>query len=251
MQDWRCRTRCTVILRAIATAPSAWSSNCCRRPSSCPLSYLPGVKTAPGLASALLLYSSVCPAALLLWPGFNARYAMPIAPSLAVLAGMGWDLLAKSNYSLVRWVAVTLLCAFIVYRFVLVAVIMPVFSDRFGASRNDGMMLERAISGESAPAYCFGLDTNQLFYVRKPLQCLDESGQKSLSPPAWLLIPRSAAESFARLRLDLEVRFVVETASGPQLDAVRVDQRSGEKLGRGITTRANFSTRLTTARSGA
>jgi hypothetical protein len=42
---------------------------------------------------------------------------------------------------------------------------MPVFSDRFGASRNDGMMLERAMDGDPAPAYCFGLNTNQLFYV--------------------------------------------------------------------------------------
>jgi 4-amino-4-deoxy-L-arabinose transferase-like glycosyltransferase len=150
-----------------------------------------------GLALALLLYSSVCLAALVLWPGFNPRYAMPIAPSLAVLAGMGWDLLAKSNYSVVRWAAATLLCAFIVYRLALVAVIMPVFSDRFGASRNAGMVLERAIGADPAPAYCLSLDTNQLFYVRTPLQCLDQAGQRSVKPPAWLLIPRSAVAPFA------------------------------------------------------
>jgi 4-amino-4-deoxy-L-arabinose transferase-like glycosyltransferase len=182
-----------------------------------------------GLATALLLYSSVCLAALMVWPGFNARYAMPIAPALAVLAGMGWDWLAKSNYSLFRWIAGAMLCALIAYRLVLVAVIMPVFSDRFGASRNDGMMLERAMDGDPAPAYCFGLSTNQLFYVRKPLRCLDEAGQKSLNPPAWLLIPSSTVAPFARLRPDLEVRSVVETGSGPQLAAVRIDKKSGEK----------------------
>ena len=48
-----------------------------------------------GLATALLLYSSVCLAALMVWPGFNPRYAMPIAPALAVLAGWGWDLACK------------------------------------------------------------------------------------------------------------------------------------------------------------
>jgi hypothetical protein len=182
-----------------------------------------------GLATALLLYSSVCLAALMVWPGFNPRYAMPIAPALAVLAGWGWDWLAKSNYFLFRWIAGTMLCALIAYRLVLVAVIMPVFSDRFGASRNDGMMLERAMDGDPAPAYCFGLNTNQLFYVRRPSRCLDETGQKSLNPPAWLLIPSSTVAPFARLRPDLEVRSVVETGSGPQLAAVRIDKKSGEK----------------------
>jgi hypothetical protein len=114
-------------------------------------------------------------------------------------------------------------------RLVLVAVITPVFSDRFGASRNDGMMLERAMDGDLAPAYCFGLSTNQLFYVRRPLRCIDEAGEKSLSPPAWLLIPRSTVAPFVRLRPDLEVRSVVETGSGPRLAAVRIDRKSGEK----------------------
>ena len=182
-----------------------------------------------GLASALLLYSSVGLAVLVLWPGFNPRYAMPIAPALAVLAGMGWDLLAKSNYFIVRWAAATLLCAFIVYRLALVAVIMPAFSDRFGASRNAGTMLDRAIGADPAPAYCFSLDTNQLFYVRTPLQCLDQAGQRSVNPPAWLLIPRSEITPFARLRPDLDVRLVAETDSGPQLAAVRINKKSGEK----------------------
>jgi len=87
------------------------------------------------LALALLLYSSVCLAALVVWPGFSPRYAMPIAPALAVLDGMGWDLLAKTNHSAVRWAAATLLCAFIVHRLILMAVIMPVFSDRFGVAQ--------------------------------------------------------------------------------------------------------------------
>ena len=116
-----------------------------------------------GLAPALLLYSSVCLAALVVWPGFNARYAMPIAPALAVLAGMGWDWLAKSNYSLFRWIAGTMLCALIAYRLVLVAVIMPVFSDRFGASRNDGMMLERAMDGDPPPHIALALAPTNCF----------------------------------------------------------------------------------------
>jgi hypothetical protein len=94
---------------------------------------------------------------------------------------------------------------------------------------SDGMMLERAIAGDPAPAYCSDLSTNQLFYVRKPLQCLDERGLKSLDPPAWLLILRSAAPAFARLRPDPKIRLVVEMESGPQLAAVRIEKKSGEK----------------------
>jgi hypothetical protein len=50
-----------------------------------------------------------------------------------------------------------------------------------------------------------------------------------VNPPAWLLIPRSEVTPFARLRPDLDVRLVAETGSGPQLAAVRIDKKSGEK----------------------
>ena len=158
-----------------------------------------------------------------------ATLLLPIVPSLAVFAGIGWDGLAKSNQSVIRLIAGTMLVLFIIYQLALVGAIMPAFADRFGASRHDGIVLERAIGGDSAPAYCFGLDTNQLFYVRRPLQCLDAEGQKSVSAPAWLFIPRSTVTAFARLRPDLDLRVAVETASGPQLAAVHVDKRPGGK----------------------
>ena len=127
-------------------------------------------------------------------------------------------------------------CALIAYRLVLVAVIMPVFSDRFGASRNDGMMLERALDGDPAPAYCFGLSTNQLFYVRRPLRCLDEAGQKSLNPPAWLLIPsphRSAVRAAqARSRSPVGSRNGFGTATGRRAHRQKVRR----EITRGITT---------------
>jgi hypothetical protein len=188
-----------------------------------------------GLASApivgpLLLYSGLCTAALVVWPGFATRYAMPIAPSMAVLAGIGWDLLAKSNHFLWRRIAGTVLGVLIVYQLVLVAVMVPVFSDRFGASRIEGLALDRAIGADAAPVYCFDynrIDTNTMFYVRKPLHC--NFDEKSVTPPAWLLIPRSDVAAFARLRPDLDVRTDVETSRGAQLAAARIDKKSGEK----------------------
>jgi hypothetical protein len=116
---------------------------------------------------------------------------MPIAPSVAVLAGIGWDALGKSTYPR-RWAATTL-CLFVVYQIVLVVVIMPLFSDRFGATRNAGKAIDQAIRAAPAPAYCLGRDTDILFYARVPLQCLDLQGMAALTPPAWLLINRGPA----------------------------------------------------------
>jgi len=179
----------------------------------------------PAIVAPMLLYSGVCTAALVLWPGFNPRYAMPIAPSLAVLAGIGWDALEKSAYLGFRRLAGALLGALAVYQFVLVIVVMPLFADRFGETRLAGEAIEQAIRAAPAPAYCLGLDTNELFYMRAPLQCLDLQGMAALTPPAWLLMPRPSVADFAHLRPDLDVRVVVGPLSGAQLTASRIDKR--------------------------
>ena len=36
----------------------------------------------PPVVAPMILYSGVCTAILVWWPGFNTRYAMPIAPSI-------------------------------------------------------------------------------------------------------------------------------------------------------------------------
>jgi 4-amino-4-deoxy-L-arabinose transferase-like glycosyltransferase len=179
----------------------------------------------PPIVAPLVLYSGVCTAILVLWPGFNTRYAMPIAPSLAVLAGMSWDALQKSRYLAIRRFAAVALSLFIVYQVVLVVVIMPLFADRFGETRLAGEAIERAIRAAPAPAYCLRLDTNILFYVREPFRCLDLQGLAALTPPAWLLIPHPAVAEFARLRPDLDVRIMVDSLTEAQLTATRVDKR--------------------------
>lgn len=177
----------------------------------------------------LLLYGGVSTIVLVLWPGFNSRYAMPIAPALAVLTGIAWDRLTQSKVSRLPKIVSTILGALIIYQLALVTFVMPSLPHRFGASREDGVALERAVDGNPAPVYCVTLDTNQLFYVRKPLRCLDAAAQLSLIPPAWLLIPRNSVAGFAQLRPDLDVRILTETGSGPQLAAVRIDRKSAER----------------------
>ena len=179
----------------------------------------------PAIVAPMVLYSGVCTAVLVLWPGFNTRYAMPIAPSLAVLAGTAWDALQEPRYSAVRRFAAVALSLFIVYQVVLVVVIMPLFTDRFGETRLAGKTIEQAIRAAPAPAYCLRLDTNILFYVREPFRCLDLQGLAAVTPPAWLLIPHAAVAEFARLRPDLDVRVVVDGLTEAQLTATRIDKR--------------------------
>lgn len=177
------------------------------------------------IVAPMVLYSGVCTAVLVLWPGFNTRYAMPIAPSLAVLAGIAWDGLEKSRYSAVRRFVATALSLLIVYQIVLVVVIMPLFADRFGETRLAGEKIEQAIRAAPAPAYCLRIDTNVFFYLQVPLQCLDLRGMAALTPPGWLLMPHPAVAEFARLRPDLDIRVAVNGLTEAQLTATRIDRK--------------------------
>ena len=78
-----------------------------------------GAADIPPVVAPMLLYTCVCTAVLVWWPGFNTRYAMPIAPSLAVLAGIAWKRLAPTRYAIMRRVATVILCLLAVYQFVI------------------------------------------------------------------------------------------------------------------------------------
>ena len=173
----------------------------------------------------MILYSGICTAILMLWPGVNTRYAMPIAPSVAVLAGVAWDALEKSRYAIVRRVTGTLLCLLVIYQIVLVVVIMPLFAGRFGETRLAAAAIEQAIRAAPAPAYCLRLDTNVFFYLHVPLHCLDLRGMATLTPPAWLLMPGPSITQFAELRPDLDVRIPVKGLLEFQLAAARIERK--------------------------
>ena len=179
----------------------------------------------PPVVAPLILYSGLCTAILMLWPGINTRYAMPIAPSVAVLAAIAWDRLEKSRYAMLRPAATTIVCLLILYQVVLVTVAVPLLADRFGEARIAGQSIEQAIRAEPAPAYCLRIDTNIFFYVHVPLKCLDLTSMAALTPPAWLLMPRAAVTEFEKLRPDLKVRIVKDGLTEQQLTATRIDQQ--------------------------
>ena len=177
------------------------------------------------IAKPLVLYAVLCTGVIVMWPGFTSRYAMPIAPAVAVLGGMGWDAIESTRLSRLRWIAGGLVTIFAGFQLALVTVIIPIYADRFAATRLDGEALERVIRAAPAPVYCTDFATNQLFYVRIPMRCLDHPAFASLTTPAWLLIPQSELSQIVSLRPDFKIDSVVATQSGPRLLAARVEKR--------------------------
>jgi 4-amino-4-deoxy-L-arabinose transferase-like glycosyltransferase len=182
-------------------------------------------RAVPAVVAPFVLYSGVCTAILVLWPGFTSRYAMPMAPSLAVLAGIAWDQLEKTRYAVMRRISATAMSLLAAYQIVLVVVVMPLFADRFGETRLAGEAIGRAIRAAPAPAYGLWLDTDVLFYSKIPLQRLEMNDAAAISPPAWLVIPAENIAEFSRLRPDLKFSVVVGPLTEKQLTATRLEQK--------------------------
>ncbi len=178
----------------------------------------------PPVALPLALYAGICTIAVVIWPGSNSRYAMPCVPALAVLAGFGWDMIAGTAYARLRGIVAVAVCLLTIFQAALANVIVPLFADRFGASRIAGQNIERAVRADPAPVFCTDLATNQLFYARIPVRCIDPAELASVRAPAWLIMPRDQTPLLAQLRFGL-AHVVVETESGPRLSAIRLSKR--------------------------
>lgn len=179
----------------------------------------------PAVALPLALYAGLCTVAVVLWPGTNSRYAMPCAPAVAVLAGFAWDAIAGTTYAALRRAGVVLACALAGFQILFATVVMPMFADRFGGSRIAGQSIERVIRANPAPVFCTDLATNQLFYVRGPIRCIDPADLASIAAPAWLVIPREQTPLLTRLSSRLDVRIAAETESGARLSAIFLGKR--------------------------
>lgn len=176
----------------------------------------------PPVALPFALYASCCTLAVLFWPGSNSRYAMPCAPALAVLAGLAWDALSGTAYARLRGIAVIAICALVAFQITLATIVMSLFADRFGASRIAGKFIENAIRADPAPAFCTDLATNQLFYARVPIQCIDPENIAAVTAPAWLIVAREQRPLLAQLKPGLVARTVLDTESGARLSAIRL-----------------------------
>ncbi len=174
------------------------------------------------LIEILLCYACTATAALFFWPGANTRYAMPAAPACAVMAGLVIDDLWQRRPFVPRLAAI-FLAALFAYQLALVTVVMPMFSDRFGATRNAGRTIDQAISQAPAPAFNVdGPDTNQLFYVSHPIRRISLRDAASVAPPAWLLATPQRLARIEAQNPDLTVSQLVKTTSGAELVAARI-----------------------------
>jgi 4-amino-4-deoxy-L-arabinose transferase-like glycosyltransferase len=202
-----------------------------------PLELLPGTILLPFLAiphwrrelglsnipvvAPLLCYASLCALALLVWPGVGTRYAMPIAPAVAVLAALVTEALWRRRHLVAR-VAIAIVIGLFVYQIVFTNIAVLVLPDRFAEARLSGEAIGRAIKAEPAPVYCDNCDATRLFYVDEPIQSVG-SDLAGLSAPAWLLTSPNQSDRIAKQRPDLIAGTIVEeNISRPKVTAVRL-----------------------------
>jgi 4-amino-4-deoxy-L-arabinose transferase-like glycosyltransferase len=174
----------------------------------------------------LVFYAGLCTLVLLVWPGTKTRYAMPIVPAVAVLAGLALDPLARRRH----WAAASALATIailFVYQAVLVTAVIPLFAEKFGAPRRRGAALDAVIGSVPAPVFTLGKpQANKLFYVTHPIRSVTLP-DATLSAPAWMFAPRSQLGRIEVLRPDLVVREVTPAVSGPGLVLARIERRPG------------------------
>jgi 4-amino-4-deoxy-L-arabinose transferase-like glycosyltransferase len=181
--------------------------------------------TAPSpILPPLVLYAGLCTLVLLVWPGTKTRYAMPIAPAVAVMAGLAFEPLARRRH----WAAAAALAAaagLFLYQAALVTVATPLLAEKLGAPRRHGAAIDAVIGAEPAPAFTLGKpQSNRLFYVSHPIRAITLS-DPALPVPAWIFARRSELISITTLRQDLAVREVSPAVTGPGLVLARVERR--------------------------
>ena len=184
-----------------------------------------GVAPSP-ILSPLVFYAGLCTLALLVWPGTKSRYAMPIVPAVAVMAGLAIDPLARRRH----WVAALALATAIVlfvYQVVLVTAVIPLHAEKYSAPRRGGAAFDAIISAAPAPVFTLGKpQANKLFYITHPIRSIEVADQ-ALPAPAWIFAPRLLLEQIEVLRPDLVVRDLTPTVRGRGLVLARIERRPG------------------------
>jgi 4-amino-4-deoxy-L-arabinose transferase-like glycosyltransferase len=189
----------------------------------------PGRK-GPAIIAPLVCYATACTAVLLVWPFALSRYAMPIAPAVAVLAGIAWDRLGATRHVWLRNVATGVVAALAIYQLVLSNIIVPLYAERFGTARADGEKIAAAVQAEAVPIYCEDpSNSNQLFYARIQLHCFHNTEYYAIVAPAWLLASQADLDELARARPDLAFRNVLTTRAGFEVVTAYLTPRPAQK----------------------
>ena len=179
----------------------------------------------PSPVTPVVFYAGVCTLVLLVWPGVKTRYAMPIAPAVAVLAGLAFGPLARRRH----WAAAAAVAATVglfVYQVVLVTLVIPRHAEKYSAPRRRAPLLDAAIAAAPAPVFTLGKSqSNKLFYLTTPIRSV-RPDDPALTAPAWVFASRKQLERLRALRSDLSVREVMPAVSGAGLVLARVERPS-------------------------
>jgi 4-amino-4-deoxy-L-arabinose transferase-like glycosyltransferase len=185
----------------------------------------PRAAGAPGPILPLAAYAGLCTLTLLVWPGTKTRYAMPIAPAVAVLAGLAFGPLIQRR----RRIAVAALAGAVglfVYQVVFVTVVIPHNALKYGAPRRRAPVLDAAIAASPAPVFTIGkAQSNKLFYLMHPIVSVGVDS-RALEPPAWVFASRRQLQQLRTLRPDLGVREVMPAINSGGLVLARIEAPS-------------------------
>lgn len=174
------------------------------------------------LVLALFAYAVSCTAILLFWPYALTRYAMPIVPAVAMLAGIAYHHLLARLPRLVL-TAQFLAGGLLVYVLVLNWVVMPLFPGSFAFAAGESEPITAAILERPAPVYVvpFAVSRGVLYYLPKPhVVTIDELARAK--PPYWALLKPEDEAALKAARPDLELSLRLDIPKmGSHLDEVK------------------------------
>lgn len=151
------------------------------------------------LMFAAVLYSTICTAVLVVWPGGIAvRYAMPATMTLAVVCGLMFE---QWRYSHPRVIASALFVTYLIFGALLVRgwVAMPLWPHLFQESQIAGKAIAAALERRPGPLYVIGNSTelNMLVYVRRQVRSVTVQDLARLARPAIAVMNPDEESSLA------------------------------------------------------
>ncbi len=160
----------------------------------------------PAFLPAIACYAFTAAPAVLFWPGGStARYFFPMFLPLAVLGGLGYDLLSPRRPHIVAPILI-LTAGLLTYAFVYSVVASPLMPMRFRQSKIEAEQVTALVQEMPATIYTTGVTAlNVLPYIPGRILKVKPSELETLLGPAWIIIPTGEAKDLLSRRQGLRV----------------------------------------------
>jgi hypothetical protein len=158
------------------------------------------------LLAVLILYSVVCLALLLFWPGARTRYAMPVILPIAAGAGIAFDRLRSEWPRLIKATSL-MVAALVAYRVVLGWIVMPLMPAPFQQARINGQQVAAIVAAQPAPIYVARRATGQNIMVYVPFYIREVAFESiaAAPPPFWAFVHPEQEPQLRAARPDLDI----------------------------------------------